>query len=156
SCEDELRSDCVSNTRPSRRRSPFLPPHCLLRSNTSFSVAAFQSLTMPSLPPEAKVLPSGENATQLISIARPLRVISSWPVATSHSFTVLSKLPVANLLPSGENTTDLTVPSCPLRVPNSWPLTTSNNLTVPSSFAVAKVLPSGENAIEWMFTFLSV
>src|SRR5947199_8131365 len=54
-----------------------------------------------SLPPEARVLPSGENATACTRPVWPSRLARSAPVATSHTFTRVP--PVARVLPSGEN-----------------------------------------------------
>src|SRR5262249_38627620 len=65
-------------------------------------------------PPTAKVLPSGEKATDRTA-GRPVRVTRSFPVRASHSLTVRSGLPEARGLPSGENETETTPPRCPLR-----------------------------------------
>jgi hypothetical protein len=66
----------------------------------------FQSLTVLSLLPEAKYLPSGENTTEQTSELWPRSVVTSFYDSTLQSFTVLSELPEAKYLPSGENATD--------------------------------------------------
>jgi hypothetical protein len=73
---------------------------------TSSSVSVRQSLTVPSVVPDAKVLPSGENATDATSEACPLKVTCSLPVAAPRSFTVPSQLDEARVLVLGENTND--------------------------------------------------
>ncbi len=62
---------------------------------------------MSSLP-EAKYLPSGENATELTGLLWPCSVVTSFYDSTLQSLTVLSWLPEAKYLPSGENATELT------------------------------------------------
>src|SRR4051794_31771574 len=70
----------------------------LARSNTGS-----QSLTVPSLDPDATSLPSGENATA--EGKWPLSVPRTAPVAGSQSLTVPSPDPDATSLPSGEKAT---------------------------------------------------
>jgi hypothetical protein len=67
-----------------------------------------QSLTVLSALPEAKYLPSGENATERTDELWPCRVVTSFCDFTLQSLTVLSKLPEAKYLPSGENATEKT------------------------------------------------
>ncbi len=84
---------------------------------TSFCDSTFQSLTrLPNLPknvnkqllPEAKYLPSGENATELTDELWPCSVVNSFCDSTLQSLTVLSSLPEAKYLPSGENAMERT------------------------------------------------
>src|ERR1044071_10431727 len=74
------------------------------------------SFTVLSSLPEARVRPSGENATDLRGSACPLSVMISVWLCTSHSFTVLSALAEARVRPSGEKATDHTPALCPSRV----------------------------------------
>jgi hypothetical protein len=67
-----------------------------------------QSLTVLSWLPEAKYLPSGENATELTEYLWSFNVVTSFFDSTLHSLIALSSLPEAKYLPSGENEIDLT------------------------------------------------
>ncbi len=58
--------------------------------------------------PEAKYLPSGENATERMGKLWPCRVITSLCDSMLQSLTVLSPLPEAKYLPSGENAMERT------------------------------------------------
>ncbi len=62
---------------------------------------------MCSLLPEAKYLPSGENATELTSYLWPRSVVNYLYDSMLQSLTVLSSLPEAKYLLSGENATEL-------------------------------------------------
>ena len=77
------------------------------RFATSHSLMVLSSLA------EARVLPSGEKATESTASACPVRVARSWPVSTSHSLMVLSPLAEARVLPSGEKATELTAIGMP-------------------------------------------
>ena len=66
------------------------------------------SLMVSSTLAEARVLPSGEKATDSIASVCPFRVARSWPVSASHSLMVLSTLAEARVLPSGEKATEET------------------------------------------------
>jgi len=59
------------------------------------------SLSVPSSEPEARIFPSGLNATDKTMSVWPSRVRTSLPVATSHSLIVLSVEPEARSRPSG-------------------------------------------------------
>jgi hypothetical protein len=63
-------------------------------------------LTVLSALPEAKYLPSGENATEQTYELWPCSVVTSFCNSTLQSLTVLSSLPEAKCLPSGENATE--------------------------------------------------
>src|SRR5262245_41191014 len=63
------------------------------------------SFTVLSVLAEAKVLPSGLQATENTSFVWPFRVANSLPAATSHSLIVWSQLPDARVLPSGPHAT---------------------------------------------------
>jgi hypothetical protein len=63
-------------------------------------------LTVLSALPEAKYLPSGENATEVTSLLWPCSVVTSFYESTLQSLIVLSLLPEAKYLPSGENATE--------------------------------------------------
>jgi hypothetical protein len=60
-------------------------------------------LIVLSPPPEAKYLPSGENAMEATNELWPCSVVNSFCDSTLQSLTVLSELPEAKYLPSGEN-----------------------------------------------------
>jgi hypothetical protein len=63
-------------------------------------------LTVLSQLPEAKYLPSGENATEVTGSLWPRSVVTSFFDYMFQSLTVLSKLPETKYLPSGENATE--------------------------------------------------
>jgi hypothetical protein len=67
---------------------------------------------VPSLAPDTKREPSGENAMELTDFVWPSKVRSRRPVATSHSLMVKSELAVAKRAPSGENATDCMASLC--------------------------------------------
>jgi hypothetical protein len=58
--------------------------------------------------PEAKYLPSGENATELTDLLWPFSVVTSFFDYMFQSLTVLSSLLEAKYLLSGENATQVT------------------------------------------------
>src|SRR5262249_28455939 len=75
--------------------------------------------------PDARYLPSGENAS-----ARTIDLPwSNWRtsllVSTFHRRIVLSSLPEATYLPSGENATAHTPAECPLHTPRALPVAAS-------------------------------
>src|SRR4051812_44105470 len=63
---------------------------------------------VPPVSPEARIVPSGENARAMTRPAWPTSMQRSRPVVGSHSLMVLSALPVAIVLPSGAQATALT------------------------------------------------
>jgi hypothetical protein len=65
-----------------------------------------QNFTVLSELPDAKYLPSGENAIELTHELWPCSVVTSFCDSTLQSLTVLSQLPEAKYLPSGENATE--------------------------------------------------
>jgi len=71
----------------------------------SLPVATSQSLMVLSSPPDARVLPSALNATDMTAWVCPWSVARRLPVATSQSMTVLSPLAEARVFPSGLNAT---------------------------------------------------
>jgi hypothetical protein len=74
----------------------------------SSKFSMLQSLTVLSPLPEAKYLPSGENATDHTDELWSCSVVTSFCDSKLQSLTVLSALPEAKYLPSGENATELT------------------------------------------------
>src|SRR5262249_27873171 len=110
-------------------------------------------------PPEASILPSGENTTERTPSGCPPQARIVLPEATSHrrrhlssprSMKLLIPLPEASILPSGENARELitTKPSWPCSLMISLPVATSHTrMRLPTP--EARVLPSGENATEW-------
>src|SRR4051812_49277788 len=105
--------------------------------------------------PEARVLPSGENASdQTLSLNKaPGRALGAapairrmnLPVPASHSTIVLPRPADAPVLPSGENataSTHISFPSPPRAI--SLPLAGSQSWMVAPRPAEASVLPSGE------------
>ena len=71
------------------------------------ALARSQSRVVPSRLVEARVLPSGANATASIVSRCPSRVWRSEPLARSHTFTVQSSEPEASVLPSAANATQV-------------------------------------------------
>ena len=77
-----------------------------LSSPNSTRVVMFQSFTVPSLPAEANVLPSGEKTTELIPPLCALSVAGSCFAPVSQSVMV-SPLAEASVWPPGEKATDV-------------------------------------------------
>ena len=79
-------------------------------------VCESHSMTLFSESPEANVLPSGENVTQLMPLldltVKGVSVPSKAPDRVFHNLIVASELPEASILPSGENA-QVTLPLCP-------------------------------------------
>src|ERR1700729_2939786 len=101
-----------------------LPPGSL-RVVISFPVATFHNEMWPALSEDAKVLPSGLNATETISGALgSLRVVVTVLAAKFHSQMVPSP-PTATGVPSGLHPT-VSAPPCPgsVRAPPSFPVGT--------------------------------
>ena len=88
---------------------------------------------VPSSDPEARVAPSGENATEFTAPVCPSSVATPVRVATSHSLSVPPSDPEARVAPSGENATEFTAPECPSSVATPVRVATSHSLSVPSS-----------------------
>ena len=107
-------------------------------------VATSHTLTIPSQAPEARIVPSGENATETTSSACPLKVAIFSFVATSHSFTSPPPSPEARIVPSGENATETTSSACPSSAVIIVCVSTSHNTTY-SAELKARIVPSGEN-----------
>ncbi len=74
----------------------------------------FQIFAEPSIPPDARVLPSGAKQTETTESLCPFKQRRSVPLRISHNRTVPSSPAEATSLPSGENAT-LNTPSTPLR-----------------------------------------
>ena len=96
--------------RPSGLKATELTPliECPVRVAISRRVATSHSLMVLSALPEAKILPSRLNASELTSVYLnvvecPSNVAILLPVAISHTWMVPSKLPLpeAKVLPSG-------------------------------------------------------
>ena len=104
-----------------------------------------------SYDPEARVAPSGENATEPTKDLCPSKVAILVCVAMSHSLTVLSSAPEARIVPSDENATEPTPFACS-RVVMFRLVDTSHSQIVPTPAKLApphaRVVPSGENIIE--------
>src|SRR4051794_16762378 len=85
---------------------------------SSCPVAESQSFTVPFTPPEASILPFGENTTHHIPDCCPLKVNRSCPFVVFHTFTVLSRLreAEATIVPSGESATENTPSRCALQL----------------------------------------
>src|SRR5262249_59434720 len=98
------------------------------------------SLVALSPPADARVFPSGLNATEPTSPLCPVSVSCSLPVLTSHSL-ISFPLAAASVLPSGLNATR----PPPVRVYCSLPVATSHSLIV-SPLTDASVLPTGSSA----------
>src|SRR5262249_7533436 len=147
--------------RPSWEKPTHSHSRSLLASSTRAIPPGPSLQRLTAVPPETSVLPSGENATELISPcsggSSPPPTRSRWgsaptsvrrrvPLAVSHKRTVLSGEPVARVLPSGENATEETASSCPARVRCAAPSAALQVRALRSSEAVATVCPSGEKA----------
>ena len=87
---------------------------CPLRGLPIYSpVKASHSKILLSMPPLARVLPSGEKATKSTHPLWPSQVTSGDSVARSHSLTVVSPEAEASLVPSGEKAT--------YKIASEWP-----------------------------------
>src|SRR5712692_9000644 len=112
----------LSGEKPTARTLPLCPRSVLGDQPHTFGAPASRhelrshSFTVLSLLLEARILPSGENATALTPALCPRSVASSRFEATSHSFTVLSAPAEATVLPSGEIATPRTPWVCPRNV----------------------------------------
>src|SRR5262249_43751655 len=104
--------------------------------------ATAQILTVLSSPPaEAKVLPSGENATDFTHWC-PCRRRISLPVDTSHKQTPCP--PEARIRPSGEKARDCAKDWCSPNLRIARLVTRSHKRMVLPSPPEASILPSGE------------
>src|SRR5262245_51406228 len=125
------------------------------------------SLTVPSAPAEARVLPSGEKASDITMCSCPRSVATSSPVVTSHSLTSAlvagcvggcpgrnvgrtGSSPTASVLLSEENASERTPrPSKSDHDCRLFPVAVSQTLTRPSSSAEATSFPSADTATQW-------
>jgi len=83
-------------------------------------LATFHRTMIPSILPDASVLPSGLKATLDTPPERPVKGgPTGWRVAAFHKMIVPSSLPEAKVLPSGLKTTLLTKSECPVK---GWPM----------------------------------
>ncbi len=108
------------------------------------------SLRYPYVPlwyPAARVVPSGENATEFTEPKGP-SVTVFLSVAISHNATVPYHDAAARVVPSGENATASRLPLCPEKEVILCQFAPSHSLTVPSWEPEAKVAPSDENETE--------
>jgi hypothetical protein len=96
--------------------------------------------------PEAKYLPSGENATELTDYSWSCRVVISSRDSMLQTIAVVSLLPMAKYLPSDDNAMD---ELWPFRVIIKLLDSTLQTITVVSLLQVAKYLPSGKNATQY-------
>ena len=81
-------------------------------------VSTSHSLTLPSqLLPPARILPSGEKATEITGPPVSVITFSCLPFWTSHRRIVPSQLPLAKIPPSGENAKDSVALLCPPQKP---------------------------------------
>ncbi len=74
--------------------------------NATFCCSTLCSLTVLSALPEAKYLPSGENAIELTHSLCSCSVFSNFCDFTLHRLIFLPWLPEAKYLPSGENASE--------------------------------------------------
>src|ERR1700712_3843464 len=112
-------------------RGAGIPPSSLLNQRPRTHSFEFTShnLIVLSWLPEASVLPSGLNATELMARVCPFKVVLSLPALASQSLIVLSRDAEASILPSGLNATHDTHSVCPSRVARSLPVLTFHSLT---------------------------
>lgn len=102
---------------------------------------------MPSALPEARVWPSGLNATVRTDPPCPVSVVSSWRLVTCHTFSVPSALAVASRVESGLKATALIGPVCPKSRPaKAWDWLLSSALRASVVGAVRKA--SSASSIE--------
>src|SRR4051794_21412912 len=102
--------------------------------------------TFASMPPEARRVSSGENATQQTASPWAADFHSSLPVATSQTRTVLSRLAEASNLLSDDNAIAKTASSCPFKHFNRFPDLASQMQTVLSWLPDASQAPSCDQA----------
>ena len=100
---------------------------------------------MPSTAPEARIVPSGEYATEVITSICPSNVTILCLVAISHSLMVFHN-PEASVLPSGENA--MFSETILFRTAIFCFVAISHNLTLLSLALEASSTPSDENAME--------
>src|SRR5262249_15473688 len=126
---------------PHRARGRFPPEPC-------------HSRKIRSSPADAKVVPSGENATLHTVSAWPPRFRKSFPSDTrqirNSGSEMITWAPEASRSPSGENATHLTHCVSPRNVIRSLPSRTFQSSTVLSSDAEASTVPLGEKATALM------
>jgi hypothetical protein len=96
--------------------------------------------------PEASVLPSGVNATEVTPPACPQKVRSTGPPPASHRWATLSFPADARNRPSGENATDQAGFACLARRVRSASPGTPPRHTLPRSVTTASDRPSGAKA----------
>ena len=102
-------------------------------------VTASHKRILLSIPPEAKVLPSGENYTNKTHPLWPSQVMSGDSVVKSHSLTVVSPEAEASLYPSGENAT--------CKIASEWPSRVEDALVTGLILNIASGLNSKGNTI---------
>jgi hypothetical protein len=110
-------------------------------------VVKSQSLTVISSDPDARVWPSGENATAQTIFEWPMSVQRVTPVVESQSLIILSSDPDARVSPSGENATALTSSEWPSSVLLVTPVVEPKSLALPSRDPDASVVSSGRMLI---------
>src|SRR5262249_2649480 len=91
--------------------------------------ATFQSRTVLSQLPVARVLPSGEKASDAIELACAFTVASVRPPEVSQSLTVPPASPDGRVRPSGANGTEKIDTWCPCRTATSAPVSASQSRT---------------------------
>ena len=103
-----------------------------------------QTLTVLSLLPLNKYLPSGLKTIELTSAECPVNVAWSCPVIQFQTLIVVSLLALIKVLPSGLITRELTPNECPSKVLINSPFCQSQIIIVLSSLPLNNVFPSGE------------
>ncbi len=83
------------------------------KERTMSPESTFQSWTWPFELSDTRYDPSGDRATEIGWLSRPVKVWIWRPVTTSHSLTLLSVAPDSAYWPSGENETALTQSALP-------------------------------------------
>src|SRR5262245_3390366 len=94
--------------------------------------------------PLARVLPSGEKASDSSRFFGPVSVRTSAPDCGSQSLMVRSLHPLARVLPSGEKVTESTSAVWPLSVCRGLAVSASQSRTVVSLLLLASSFPLGE------------
>lgn len=112
-------------------------------------VVKSQSLSVISSDADARVLPSGENATAQTGFEWPMSVQRVTPVVESQSLIILflSSDPDARVSPSGENATALTSSEWPSSVLHVTPVVEPKSLALSSRDPDASVVSSGRMII---------
>src|ERR1019366_8983667 len=114
----------------------------LVPDDTDHSLTACSGLLLP----DAKSVPSGENASASTLCVCPVKVRTKLRLVAFQILTVWSTLAEAIRSLPGENATAVTAPVCPVKVAATSPVDEDHTFTVWSWLADAAHKPFGEYA----------